>query len=176
VSIGVRFTVCSRYRNQLCPLNDLSTYARSTARHASRKSSWLSLIAGAADGEHSDSASDSATHAAAEPAVRQPDCGGGGGGAELAAAAARLRAVACGEAAGRAHRGLAQLIKESEVDAWWRGGGGRAAGLLRTRSEYSYQADLAARRRNKRWQYKPARSKWGRCATLGVMHVTRTLL
>merc|ERR1719163_463765 len=60
-SIGVFFTVSSRYLNQLTPLNVLSTYALSTARHASRNRRLFAVIALAGAGH---GASDTARDAA----------------------------------------------------------------------------------------------------------------
>ena len=70
-SIGVRFTVSSRYLNQETPLNVLSTYALSTARHASRNSRLLAVMASDAGAAKPPTHAATAAAAAAAAAPRR---------------------------------------------------------------------------------------------------------
>jgi hypothetical protein len=69
--VAVSMTSCAQHTlNQLCPLNDLSTYALSTARHASKNSS-CSLVTACAGSASEPRATDAAVAAAAKP---RPTC------------------------------------------------------------------------------------------------------
>jgi hypothetical protein len=91
-------------------LNVLSTYARSTARHASRNSSWFSVMAAhdgasAAAATAPASARRAARHAAAAWAAAgwRDGSGGGGGAAAQRAPAPQPRAARCGAVRTLAH-------------------------------------------------------------------------
>ena len=112
-SIGVFFTVSSRYLNQLTPLNVLSTYALSTARHASRNRRLFAVIALAGAGHGASDTARDAARAARGGANRSRRSGGaargrGGGGGFRGTARSASRA---GETRSSAPRPSAETRK-----------------------------------------------------------------